>query len=239
MVSPLDVLNADQLRNARIIAKYVHDAKLPARVLTICLDTACTESGIFNLANGANPASMAFPHDIDPAIHEGPIPGVGYDHGSVGVFQQQVGGAPNSTANWGTVEQCQTVATSTALFVQGLHAVAWQTMTDWDAAQAVQRSFDPTGGNYKRNDPQAIAYAAALWAELDTPEAADMIPYFARDTATKKGYLVTDAGFKPVADSERAFVANGLHISAADKLSKSTGELAITATVLMRAPVVP
>jgi hypothetical protein len=51
-------------------------------------------------ANSHNQRSLQLPHDR-----------VGHDHGSVGLFQQQVGGAPDSTANWGTTDELMNVAT--------------------------------------------------------------------------------------------------------------------------------
>lgn len=53
-------------------------------------------------ANGHNQRSLQLPHDR-----------VGWDHGSAGLFQQQVGGAPESTANWGTTDELMNAVTST------------------------------------------------------------------------------------------------------------------------------
>lgn len=124
------------------------------RVADICLATALTESSLLMYANGNNSRSMQLPHDA-----------VGWDHGSVGLYQQQVGGASNSTANWGTTDQCMDVNYSTHKFVHELFNRDWKNMTNWNAAQAVQGSFDPTGGNYRRNDPWAIRIRTALWSQ--------------------------------------------------------------------------
>lgn len=124
----------------------------PQRVADIALGTCLTESGLQMYANGNNAASLRLPHDA-----------VGWDHGSVGLFQQQVGGAANSTANWGTTAQCMDVNYSTDTFVNALMRKGWRGMTNWNAAQAVQGSFDPTGGNYKRNDARAIQIRKAIW----------------------------------------------------------------------------
>lgn len=125
------------------------------RACDIALGTVLTESGLRMYANGNNPLSMRIPHDA-----------VGWDHGSVGLYQQQVGGAVNSTANWGTTSQCMDVGYSTRKFLQELFKRNWTHMTNWDAAQSVQGSFDPTGGNYRRNDSRAIQIRKALWAQV-------------------------------------------------------------------------
>lgn len=131
---------------------------LPVRAAHIAIATCLTESSLHMYANGNNPASLALPHDA-----------VGYDHGSVGLFQQQVGGAANSTANWGTTAQCMDVNYSTGVFLNALTRFDWESMTNWDAAQKVQGSFDPSGGNYKVNDAHAILIGNSLWGATVTP----------------------------------------------------------------------
>jgi hypothetical protein len=128
------------------------------RACDIALGTVLTESGLRMYANGHNPQSLRLPHDA-----------VGWDHGSVGLYQQQVGGAVNSTANWGTTAQCMDVGYSTRKFLAELFKRNWTHMTNWDAAQSVQGSFDPTGGNYRRNDARAINIRKALWAQVGAP----------------------------------------------------------------------
>lgn len=157
-------LNATQQGWARRIIAQVKaypgfkDDDHRMRATDIALETALTESALHMYANGNNQQSLTLPHDA-----------VGWDHGSVGLFQQQVGGAVNSTANWGTTAQCMDVVYSTRKFLDHLTVFNWTAMTNWAAAQKVQGSFDPSGGNYKRNDPLAIATRKALWAS--TPPA--------------------------------------------------------------------
>ena len=122
------------------------------RAADIALMTALTESALFMYANSNNPESLRLPHDR-----------VGSDHGSVGLFQQQVGGAINSTADWGSTAQCMDVEYSTRAFLDRLTEFDWTNYSNWAAAQRVQGSFDPTGGNYQRNDSLAIATRMALW----------------------------------------------------------------------------
>lgn len=141
-----------QLSYAQVTVNECVRQELPRRAAVIAVETEMTESGILMYANGYNDESLTYPHDV-----------VGYDHGSVNSFQQQVGGAPNSTANWGTTAQLMNHLTSVRLFLQALTRFDWQSMTNWDAAQKVQGSFDPTGGNYRKNDARAQALVAQLW----------------------------------------------------------------------------
>src|ERR1700709_2220996 len=87
-------LTKTQFRHAEDIVETVRERGLTKRVAVIAVETALAESGLKMYANGNNPDSLALPHDA-----------VGWDHGSVGLFQQQVGDAVNSTANWGTAKQ--------------------------------------------------------------------------------------------------------------------------------------
>jgi hypothetical protein len=135
------------------------------RAADIALMTALTESGLHMYGNINNPESLRLRHDE-----------IGADHGSVGLFQQQVGGAINSTADWGTTAHCMDVSQSTGSFLDHLTAFDWTSYSNWAAAQKVQGSFDPTGGNYRRNDPLAIATRKMLWADSAAGAAAATPP---------------------------------------------------------------
>ena len=126
------------------------------RAADIALATALVESGLRNYANGNNPASMRIVHDA-----------VGWDHGSVGVFQAQVGGAPNSTADWGTTAQCMDVTYATHNFLNHLQRLDWLHMTNGGAAQRVQGSAFPD--RYAQVDAQAIALRKSLWSATPAP----------------------------------------------------------------------
>jgi LysM repeat protein len=126
---------------------------LPVRGAHVAVEAALTESGLWMYANANNPHSLQLPHDR-----------VGSDHGSVGLFQQQVGGAKNSTANWGTTDELMNVATSTRKFLDALGPLSsWRMKTNWMACQDVQHSGFPDGSNYKANDAWAIQIGDALW----------------------------------------------------------------------------
>jgi LysM domain len=156
MTAVLD-LNARQTRHAQgIIAACKARPGLTLdqrkRLADIALETALTESGLRMYANANNPDSLRLPHDA-----------VGRDHGSVGLFQQQVGGAANSTANWGTTAALMDPEISTRKFLDALLRIDWMSMTNWAAAQAVQHSAFADGSNYRSNDAHAISIRKALW----------------------------------------------------------------------------
>jgi len=158
-IKPADLgLNARQLAYARRIIARIKARKLPAdqgqRAADIALAVGLVESNLTLYANGNNPASLKLPHDA-----------VGWDHGSVGIFQQQVGGAKNSTANWGTVNELMNVETSTDKFVNALLKKNWLHMSNGAAAQAVQGSAFPS--RYAARDAQAIRIRKALWDDTN------------------------------------------------------------------------
>jgi cell wall-associated NlpC family hydrolase len=150
-------LSAAQAANARTIhATAAARGGTPAAY--IALMTAMAESNLLVLANPNDPSSAGVPAQ-----------GVGYDHDSVGLFQQR--------PSWGTAAQRMDPIASTNLFLDALLAVGgWQSMPPWRAAQTVQRSaFDgrPSpanhgssvyGGNYLAQAPRAARLLAAIEA---------------------------------------------------------------------------
>lgn len=145
---------------ARTIVTVAVTRGLDPRAADIAVQTALTESLLTLYANASNPDSLALPHDA-----------VGDDHGSVGLFQQQVGGAPNSTADWGTTADCMNPTTSAGKFYDRLDGWVrgqggWgPQFSNTQACQGVQGSAFPTA--YQRNDAQAIAIVDALWPEIE------------------------------------------------------------------------
>ena len=65
------------------------------------------------------------------------------DRDSVGLFQQR------TSQGWGSVQQIMDPTYSANKFYDALGKVNYKGMNPWAAAQAVQRSFDPTGSNYQ------------------------------------------------------------------------------------------
>jgi hypothetical protein len=78
-------------------------------IKVMALMCAMVESGLRMYANSSNPESLKLPHDEE-----------GDNYGSVGLFQQQVSGAPNSTGDWGTTAELMDAAISTKKFVNAL-----------------------------------------------------------------------------------------------------------------------
>lgn len=96
------------------------------RGIQIALATALVESNMRNLANPADPVSMTMPHD-----------GVGYDHDSVGVFQQRNNGA------WGTTADRMDPARSAGMFYDRLDDANYNEGDPGAHAQRVQGSAFP------------------------------------------------------------------------------------------------
>lgn len=65
------------------------------------------------------------------------------DRDSLGLFQQR------PSQGWGSVQQVTNPNYSINKFYEALQRTNYSQMTPWQAAQAVQRSFDPTGNNYR------------------------------------------------------------------------------------------
>ncbi len=91
------------------------------------------------------------------------------DHGtedSLGLFQQR------PSAGWGTATQLLDPTYATDAFVRRLLQVpGWQTIAPWAAAQAVQRSSDPTGSNYEATWHRAGSVLASVLANGNAPGA--------------------------------------------------------------------
>lgn len=157
-------LSSRQLGYAVGIVTAVKKRGWGIKAAYIALCTAIAESGLQMYANGNNWASMRLPHD-----------NVGWDHGSVGLFQQQVGGAVNSTANWGTTAELMNAEISCGRFLNVLTNQNWQGEDEWVTAQNVQRSaYDGFpraannwnsryGGNYYSTLPRARQIVNAVW----------------------------------------------------------------------------
>src|SRR5690606_15878344 len=101
-------------------------------------------SNLLNLANPAWPESFQYPHD-----------GTGYDHDSVGLFQQR------ASTGWGPVAQLMNPEYAAGKFYEALKRVpGWQEMPVTLAAQAVQRSAFPYA--YARHEARARQIVDAL-----------------------------------------------------------------------------
>jgi LysM repeat protein len=174
-------LAASQYNHAVAIVAACKEQGLPVRGAHVALEAAITESVLWMYANSHNQRSLQLPHDR-----------VGHDHGSVGLFQQQVGGAPDSTANWGTTDELMNVATSTKKFLDALGPLSqWQMKTNWKACQDVQHSAFSDGRNYQANDARAIQVGNALWdISSATPSPGPGVTSMSADPETPGTYAV-------------------------------------------------
>ena len=180
MTTATDLALTDtQVAHARGIITAVKRHGLPSSAAVIAVETALAESGLRMYANANNARSLRLPHDA-----------VGSDHGSVGLFQQQVGGAPNSTANWGTTDELMNAEISCGKFLGALQKTDWQHVTRWHACQDVQHSaYDGRprkannfnseyGGNYHAQDAHAIRIVHTLWDALPAAHSAAPVKYW-------------------------------------------------------------
>ncbi|MFC5925064.1 hypothetical protein [Micromonospora vulcania] len=145
---PRPVAGLDQLQmdNAKIIVDVGRDMKMPRRALVVALSTAMQESNLYNLASDVLPESLEYPHQ-----------GSGFDHDSVGLFQQR----PSS--GWGTVAELMRPSYAARAFYEALNEIpGWQDMSVTAAAQAVQVSAFPDA--YAQHEDRATTVVAALLA---------------------------------------------------------------------------
>ncbi|MGC4888670.1 peptidase M23 [Micromonospora sp. DT227] len=126
-IVPVAGLNRTQMDNATKIVRAGREMGVPRRGLVIAVATAMQESTLLNYASGVLPESQSYPHQA-----------VGWDHDSVGLFQQR----PSS--GWGTVAQLMDPEYATQAFLAALEEIpGWQDLPLSVAAQAVQISAFP------------------------------------------------------------------------------------------------
>jgi hypothetical protein len=123
--TPVAGLDQSQMDNAVAIVEAGRQMNLPRRAFVVAIAAALQESNLRVLANPAVPASMKRPNQ-----------GVGYDHDSIGLFQQRPA--------WGTVDQLMDPRESARRFYAELVTISgWEKLTVTVAAQRVQRSAFP------------------------------------------------------------------------------------------------
>ncbi|WP_373315404.1 hypothetical protein [Asanoa ishikariensis] len=144
VVAPVAGLTQAQMNNAATIVKTGVSMGIPQRGLIVAIATSMQESRLLNLANTGLPESLNFPNE-----------GTGYDHDSVGLFQQR------TSTGWGTVQELMTPSISASKFFAALEQVyGWQNMSIAGAAQAVQVSAFPDA--YAQHEANATAVVQAL-----------------------------------------------------------------------------
>ncbi|KZM75482.1 hypothetical protein AWN90_19065 [Nocardia terpenica] len=120
----MDRLTPRQQQIAAIIIGRGQLRKLPSKALVIAVAVGQDESNLLNLANPSVPESMSLPND-----------GMGHDHASVGVFQQQPW--------WGSIPDLMNPAVASDKFYDALLKVPdWQAMPVATAAATVQRNLN-------------------------------------------------------------------------------------------------
>lgn len=136
-----------QADHAVVIWETAASRGLPEQAAVVALATAMQESGIRVLANPAVPASYDLPHD-----------GEGFDHDSVGIFQQR--------PHWGAVEVLMDPAGSAGLFYDALERIdGWEDLPVTVAAQEVQVSAFPDA--YADDEAGARAAVKVISASAD------------------------------------------------------------------------
>jgi pyruvate/2-oxoglutarate dehydrogenase complex dihydrolipoamide acyltransferase (E2) component len=143
---PVAGLDQAQMNNAKKIVQAGREMGMPRRAMVIAVATAMQESNLYNNASGVLPESQNYPHQA-----------IGWDHDSVGLFQQR----PSS--GWGTVEDLMDPEYATKAFLGALQEVpGWQGMALTDAAQAVQVSAFPWA--YAQHEWRAAKVVDAILA---------------------------------------------------------------------------
>ena len=143
---PSSVAGLDQAAtsNAYAIVKVAKQRGLPQQAMVVAIATALQESNLYNYANGSVPESLSYPHEA-----------IGWDHDSVGLFQQR------ASQGWGAVRQLMDPAYSAWVFYDRLVQVpGWEGMSITGAAQAVQRSAFPDA--YQKHLDRATQIVAEL-----------------------------------------------------------------------------
>ncbi|MBM0232391.1 peptidase M23 [Micromonospora sp. STR1_7] len=142
--APVAGLDEDQMENAEAIVRAGREMGVPRRGLVIAVATAMQESNLYNVASGVLPESQDYPHQ-----------GVGWDHDSVGLFQQR------SSSGWGPVGRLMDPEFATRQFLAALEQVpGWERMRLTDAAQAVQVSAYPE--HYQQHEWRATRVVDAI-----------------------------------------------------------------------------
>ncbi|MFF5173107.1 peptidase M23 [Micromonospora sp. NPDC000089] len=145
-IAPVAGLDRAQMNNAVAIVKAGRAMGVPKQGLVIAVATAMQESNLYNYASGVLPESQNYPHQA-----------VGWDHDSVGLFQQR----PSS--GWGDVGELMDPAFATRAFLSVLLEIpGWQDLPLTLAAQAVQVSAFPDA--YAQHEWRATQVVEAILA---------------------------------------------------------------------------
>jgi hypothetical protein len=143
-VAPVAGLDQTQMNHAKTIVDVADQMKLPKQAAVVAVATSMQETKLYNLANTGLPESENLPND-----------GTGYDHDSVGLFQQR------PASGWGAVDELMDPTTSARKFLTALKDVqGWESMPVTVAAQTVQGSAFPDA--YAKHQGNAETVVDAL-----------------------------------------------------------------------------
>ncbi|GAA1822313.1 hypothetical protein HC028_24090 [Planosporangium flavigriseum] len=142
--APVAGLNNSQMDNAIAIVEAGKEMNLPRRAYVVAISTALQESNLQVLANPGVAGSMDHPNQ-----------GVGYDHDSIGLFQQR--------PNWGGVDDLMDPKESARRFYAVLAKLpGWEQLDVTVAAQRVQVSAFPDA--YAKHQQRAEQIVDAILA---------------------------------------------------------------------------
>jgi cell wall-associated NlpC family hydrolase len=139
--------------NARVIVATAA-SRGGDRAALIALMTGLAESNLLILSNPHDPTG-------NPFLNQG----VGYDHDSLGIFQQR--------PNWGSAAQRMDPVASTNLFLDRLLALpGWESIQPWKAAQSVQVSASSDGSVYRAQLDRARAILTRIETDVAVKDCA-------------------------------------------------------------------
>jgi hypothetical protein len=142
-MTPVAGLTQTQMNHAKTIVDVADEMKMPKQAAVVAVATSMQETNLRNLANTGLPESENIPND-----------GTGFDHDSVGLFQQR------PASGWGAVDELMDPATSARKFYQALDQVpGWENMPVTVAAQTVQGSAFPDAYAKHQDNAQAVVDA--------------------------------------------------------------------------------
>lgn len=145
-ITPVAGLSQVQMENATMIVDAGLALEMPRRAMVIAVATAMQESTLLNRASEVLPESKNYPHQ-----------GTGWDHDSVGLFQQR------TSTGWGAVADLMNPTYSATQFYLALQRVpGWQQLRLTEAAQAVQVSAFPE--HYAKHEAAAEAVVTEILA---------------------------------------------------------------------------
>lgn len=151
-------------------AFYVaRDMKLDDELTLALFEAVSAESRWRNLANDGKfgPEDVVGRDSTAEQLAEArksmsmPNDGVGTDHASVGLLQQQVG----RSFSWGSVEHAMTPELAMKTFVERAQGSKKRGTGAHRVAQDVQRSFDPTGSNYRAHEAAMTSMIERMGSE--------------------------------------------------------------------------